>query len=304
MATSLSPTARMVNSIDADEPVASKTFSESIKYFQNIHKVLVEMTAYVNRAPGNALKFGNHTFTNKDINQYSKIYISQLGELKKVFNSRRRQKRNKNGETQAKKPYYVSEQIVDFYKSANLGPSDPEKPKSKLSKSISLITDKHIATAGILTSIMMCYIDNNSLNEGSNSGRFMPDDHMKECFSDCIYTLHGKNISKRKCREGTTPEKTKDIKEKVTQGKKSAFDRIKDRIDNSKGEKFYDEEKGLLFTTMMILGSYYRIPDALLTQEEKDVLKDEEVIGEAEELQNILGNITKHRNAKKLAKGK
>lgn len=301
MASATSPVSRAVHSFE-EGPVSSKKFSELIKYFQVTHKALMEMCALVNKLPANqSLKFDNHTFKSSDINTYSRIYIAQLGELKPIFN--RRNKRVHKGGEQLQKPFFLSDQIVDFYKDANLGPSDPDKPRSKLSKEIDLITKKHMATSGILTSLFTNYIEANDLkavdSEGKHTGRFLPDDRMLESFSDCIYTLHGKDISKRKCREGTVSDKVSDIQNKVLEGKKTAFERVKDRVDSRSDEPYYDKKRGLLYTVMMVFNNFYRIPGPLLTDKEREVLQDQENIDSCKELQEKLSKITEHRNAKK-----
>lgn len=301
MASALSPTTRAANSVE-DGPVSAKKFSELIKYFQQTHKALMEMSALVNKLPANqSLKFGSHTFRSSDINTYSRIYMAQLGDLKTIYS--RRKKRAHKGSSQLQQPFYLSDQIVDFYKNANLGLADPEKPRSKLSKEIELITEKHMATSGILTSLITNYIEANNLKavdeDGKPTGRFMPDDRMMDAFSDCIYTLHGKDISKRKCRDGTASEKVGDIKNKVSQGKKSAFDRVKERVDSRSDEPYYDKKKGLLYTTMMVFNNFYRIPGPLLSDEEKESLQDPENMEACKELQEKLSKITEHRNAHK-----
>jgi hypothetical protein len=299
MASATSPSTRLANSAD-EGPVSRKKFSELIKYFQQTHKAIVEMTALVNRVPANqSLKFGSHTFRSSDINAYSRIFMTQLGDLNKIYGSRKK-RTNKGNSKQLQSLFYVSDQLVDFYKSSKLGPADPEKPRSKLSNEIDLITDKHMATSGILTSLITNYIDANNLKavdkDGKPTGRFMPDDRMQDAFSDCIFTLHGKDISKRKCREGTAPEKATKIKQQVSEGKQSAFDRVRDRVDKRSEENFYDEKNGLLYTTMMIFNNFYRIPSALLTDAEREALLDEENIEASNRLQERLSKITKHRN--------
>ena len=304
MASAMSPSARLANAPEDEGPVSTKKFSELIKYFQVTHKALMEMCALVNKIPNNqSLKFANHTFKASDINTYSRIYMAQLGDLKQIYN--RRTKRPHKGGDQLQKPFFLSDQIVDFYKKANLGPADPERPKSKLSKEIELITKRHMATSGILTSLITNYIEANGLkavdDEGKPTGRFLPDEHMLECFSDCIYTLKGKDISKRKCREGTSTEKVAEIKKKVTDGKKSAFERVKNRFDtrSKEPEPYYDKERGLLYTTMMVFNNFYRIPGPLLTEDEKEALADQDNIDACKELQEKLSKITKHRNEQK-----
>ena len=301
MASATSPSVRMANSTAEDGPVSQKKFSELVKYFQQTHKAIVEMTALVNRVPSNqSLKFGNHNFRSSDVTAYSRIYMTQLGDLKKIYNSRKK-RTNKGNSTQLQSLFYVSDQLVDFYRDSKLGPSDPEKPRSKLSKEIDLLTDTHMATSGILTSLITNYIDANSLKSETITGRFMPDDRMKEAFSDCVYTLHGKNISKRSFRPDTTTDKTADVKEKISQGKKSAFERVKDRTDKRTKEPYYDVDEGLLYTTMMVFNNYYRIPNCLLSDKEKEELSDTDNIDASKVLQEKLSKITEHRNGRKKA---
>jgi len=301
----MSPVRRMV--LDSkDEPITKQKLVKLIKYFQVSHKAIVELTAQVNRLPMNeALKYKNRVFTRNNINNYSRIYTNQLEtDLKMAWDNRRRRPNKKGSNEQTKIPFYISDQMKEFYmNAAKLGPSDPEKPKSKLSKELELLFKNNMATSGILTSLLTNYISVNDLyiydKDGEKTGRFLPDENMKDSFSDCIPTLKGKNISSRKFREGTSLKKMDEIKQKFSDGKKSAFDRIKGlRVKNSKS-LYQDEDGGLVFTTMMKINNFFRIPEQILSDKEKESLSDAENIKKAEELQEKLCKITKHRNSKK-----
>ena len=299
MSSAISPTTRAAK--DNDDPLTQKSLSEIIKYYKEVHRVIVQMTAEVNRVPGGQIKYGHHEFKASDVNSYSRIFMSQLDDLKKIFNRKKKRRTNKNN-NQAKALFYVSDQLVDFYKNSKLGPADPDAPKSKLSKEIDLLTKHHMANSGILTSLITNYIEVNGLkvkpSEEGKAVRFRPDDRMLDAFSDCVYTLNGKNISKRKLREGTPDQKREEIKEKISQGKKSACERLQERVYKN-GECFYEEENGFLYSSMMAISAFYRVPDHLLTEDEKAALSKEDNKQAAEELQQKLSKITEHRKARK-----
>jgi hypothetical protein len=304
MASAQSPVTRLANDVSAG-PVSSKQYAEIINYFQQSHRAIVELTALVNRLPSNQrLKVGNHSFSTTDINAYSRVYVTQLGDLRKIHNNRKK-RTNKGNNTQLQSLFYVSDQIVDLYKKSNLGPVDPEKPRgAQLSDEITLLTEKRMATSGILTSLITNYIEANDLRSKTTNKRFVPDEHMIDSLSDCVYTLNGKSLAKRKFRPDTTQEKKDDINDKISEGKLSAFDRVKDRVtkrvskETGEHESFYDEKNGLLYTAMMIFNNYYRVPTCLLTDEEKESLSDEENVKASKVLQEKLSNITKHRKSR------
>jgi hypothetical protein len=297
MASAVSPTT-LASAKDA-EPKSTKEFAELIKYLQNAHRDLMKWRAHVARCPPNhPPRIGNIVMKRSDLNRYSQVFLTQLGDLKKVYGNRK--KRSTRTSTQLNSLFYVSDQLVDFYKDAKLGPSNPDQPrKGKLSNEISLLVDHRMATSGILTSLISRYIDANDLKSADNAGRFMPDKHMKDCLATTHYMLDGENFSKRKCQPGTSSEKEEKIREHIAQGKKSAFQKVDDRVDKRSGEAVYDKKKGLLYTTMMVFNNFYRVPTALLTEEEKQALSDPERIEEAKELQSKLTSITSWHNSNK-----
>lgn len=296
MSSALSPTTKAV-ARDA-EPVSQKEFAEHIKYFQATHKAIVTLTALVNRLPANqSLKIGSHTIRRSDVSKYSQTYVSQLADLRKIYAKRKR--RNAKGGSQLNSLFYVSDQLVDFYKNAKLGPANPDAPKKgKLASEISLLTEKHMATSGILTSLITRYIEANGLKSEAANGRFKPDDRMIDSFCDCIYTLNGKDISRRKIRPDTPADKAERVQANIKQGKLSAFDRVSDRTDKRSGEPVYDEDTGLLYTTMMVFNNFYRVPNCLLSDAEREQLSDADNIEEARALQERLTSITSwhHKN--------
>ena len=157
---------------------------------------------------------------------------------------------------------------------------------------IKILTEDHMSTSGILTSLISRYIEVNGLKTKESAGRFMPDDRMRTAFKTTKYILRGKDLSKRSIPDGTPDDKVKRIKESIKEGSKSAFDRVSDRVDRRTGKPVYDEDTGLLYTTMMVFNNFYRIPPQLLTSEERETLEEEDNIQASKELQDRLSKIT------------
>ena len=303
MASALSPTA-LAASKDSG-PLSSREIGEHIKYYQQAHKAIVRITALVNRLPSTqALKIGNHSIRRSDASKYSQAYVSQLGDLRKMF-GKRRAKRAFKDNNQLNSLFYVSDQLVSFYEGANLGPLDPESPKgSKLSNELELLTKHHMTTSSILTSLYSRYIDVNKLKDKGGkgkptSGRYLPDSRMKKSFSDTKYMLFGEDLSKRKIAPSARPEKILKIKDHISQSKKSAISKVSSRRDKKTDEPLYDPSTGLSYTTMMIFNNYYRVPTELLNEDERESLQDPDVIDLSKTLQQQLSTITEWNKKQK-----
>ena len=298
MASALSPTS--VAASRSDGPCSAKEFSEHVKYFQQTHKAIVRLTSELGKLPANqALKIpGGHTIKRSDVSKYSAAYVSQLGELRKIFSQRKRKTTRTN--SQLNSLFYVSDQLVAFYKGANLGPLHPSEPKGdKLKDHIDILTSKRMSTSGILTSLISRYIEANELKTPDSTGRFMPDSRMKTAFGTTKYVLRKEDLSKRKIPTDTPSEKRDRIKENISVGSKSAFDRVSGRVDRRSGKPVYDKDTGLLYTTMMVFNNFYRVPPQLLKEVEAEDLKDEDNIMAAKELQQKLSKITAYNHSKK-----
>ena len=298
MASALSPTSAATT--NPDGPLSAKQFSELVKYYQTTHKAIVRLTALVNKLPANqTLKIGDHTIKRKDVSEYSNAYVSQLGDLRKVFSKKKRKTTRTN--SQLNSLFYVSDQLVAFYKGANLGPSDPASSDSdSLSDHLDLLIQRRMSTSGILTSLISRYIEANSLKTPESAGRFQPDSRMKTAFKTTKYLLRKQDLGKRGILASDVPsDKVEKITTSIKAGSKSAFDRVSDRVDRRTGKPVYDRDTGLLYTTMMVFNNFFRVPPQLLTEEEIEELKDEDNISAARELQVTLSGITAYNNSRK-----
>jgi len=122
---------------------------------------------------------------------------------------------------------------------------------------------------------------------------------MKTAFGTTKYVLRKEDLSKRKLPTDTPSEKRDRIKESISEGAKSAFDRVSGRVDRRSGKPVYDKDTGLLYTTMMVFNNFYRVPPQLLSEEEAEELRDEDNIMAAKELQQKLSKITAYNHSKK-----
>jgi len=288
---SLGGTSPTTTSQETDGPVSNKDFGKYIKYFQDTHSIIRKWDHVLHNAPAAGVTImtpdGEKVMDKRSLARYSRDFVNQLGDLKKIYTNRKR-KRKTNQNSEFSSLFYVSDQIVAFYTKANLGPIDPESGDGELSSMVDIVTKNRMANSGILTSLFSRYISANNL--ATDEGRFAPDDRMKKAFNTTNFRMFSKDLSKRKCVAGTTPEKEADIKLKVSLGKKSAFDRAYEKI-NKRGDRMYEPEKGLLWTSMMTINSYYRIPSQILTDSEREALKEPENVQAAKDLQEITTHI-------------
>ena len=274
-------------------PVTNQEFARYIKYFQDTHKIIRKWDHALANSPSSGITIqtpdGDKVMDKRALSRYSSDYINQLGDLKKIYANRK--KKSSKSSNQFSSLFYISDQLAAFYTKANLGPIDPDSGDGKLADMIDIVTKKKMANAGILTSLFSRYISVNGL--ASDNGRFKPDERMKKAFATTNFRLNSKDFSRRKCAPGTPADKEEAVREKIAQGKKGALDRAQEKIDK-RGERMYEPKKGLLWTSMMTINSYFRIPNQLLTEEEREALKDPDNVQAAKELQEVITQIKNH----------
>ncbi len=292
-----SPTATAVKK---NEPVTSQEFGKHVDYFRDAIKATFNLQTEVYRhAPSYKIDIKSHEIGRKEINNFLKAILYQMNDLKKMFNTRRRKIPRNN--TQLNSLFYVSDQLVSFYEGADLGPSDPSVKKSKpLESALTLLTEKHMATSGILTSLFSRYVEHNGLksDKEDRKGRFMPDSRMKSALATTNPLLHGEDLTERELPSDIPSDKMEKINDVLKNGSKSAFQRVDGRESKRKpGEFVYDKKRGLMFLAIMIFNNYYRIKPEFLTEDEIEALKDEENIAMSKELQDTLSGITAYHKA-------
>ena len=288
-----SPTSAAVKK---NEPVSTQDFGKHVDYFKNAIKATFSLQAEIYRhEPGYVLDLKGVEVGRKKCNDFVKAILYQMNDLKKMFATRRRKIPRTN--TQLNKLFYVSDPLISMYEGSDLGPSDPSSKKSPplVDLIAPLLFEKRMATSGILTSIFSRYVDQNGLKSDNDDqkGRFKADSKMKNALSNTHYTLNGVDLSERELPADLPADKREKIEDNIRLGKKSAFARIDGRPSKrNPDEMVWDKKKGLMYLSIMIFNNYYRIPPALLTEEEEAALHDEENIELAKDLQRTLSEIT------------
>jgi hypothetical protein len=276
------------------EPLSSKEFAARIKYLERAAKSLVKITALVNKHDMNQpLRIRESVVIKRsDVPKYLDAFLYQLRDLRKIYNNRK--KRSSGKSNQLHSLFKISDQLRNFYKKANLGPIDLEKPRGKkLATMVKLVTEKGMATSGILTSLLSRYIEVNGLKSETTGGRFIPDSHMMESFATTHFLMDSEKLGKRKVNtQNVSAERIEKVRLDISEGKLSAFDRFQGRVDKKSGEPVYDKERGVAYTGTMVINNRYRIPACLLTEEEREELADTENLEESRELQRLLTSIT------------
>jgi hypothetical protein len=291
----------VVRASKQDKQLTQAEFNSMVDLMRDSIKAIIALdNERTKRGPNHKLDIKGHKIGKKDINNFWKALLYQMNSLKKFYANRKKNKSNRGPNNQLKTLHYVSDQWITFIEGADLGLVDPsDSDSAQLSDAISLITEKHMANAGILTSLLSRYIRHNELKrqvEGEAS-RYVPDSRMKSALSTSELRFFGEKIADRGYPETLDEQKVSKIEESIKFGKKSAFARISERVsgkDEETSVPVYDKKKGLLFTSMMMFNSLYRIPPELNTQEERDALVDEENVQMAAELSSILKNITRY----------
>ena len=293
MSLATSPT---TNAVEQQGVVTNQEFGRYIKYFQDGHKALMKWKEIVSNAPASGVTVdtdeGEKVMTRKAIARYSQDYVNQLNDLKKIF-ANRKKKSTRSSNHLHNSLFYVSDQLVAFYTKANLGPIDPETGKGKLADKLKILTEKRMATSGILTSLFTQYIRHNNLKK--ETGRISVDTRMKKAFATTNYRLNATDLSKRSI-SGVSDAEKQVLKDKLTDSKKSAFARL-DGCTDKRGLSIYDSKEGFLWTCMMKINNFYRVPKQLLSESEQAALTDPANFEEAKELQEILTHIKNHHKA-------
>lgn len=159
-------------------------------------------------------------------------------------------------------PFFVSDQIVEFYKNSGL----------VLPEYADVLLKYRMATSGIVTSLFSMYIREKGLMN-KEDGSFVIDDKMKKYFSDTRFVLNNNPLLRIRPDTDASKERIEIVQKRIDEGYKSVFELLKDRTDKKSGEPMYDEEKNTVkFLAMMFINNRYRIPNLLLSEKGKEEL--------------------------------
>jgi hypothetical protein len=268
----------------------NKQFGQLKKYFKESYEALHKLSSYTFACSNVGLTIdtdmGEEVLKMSDINIMYKILGEQMDDLHKIYCSK---KRNSGPvlNTRFKDLFYVTDQYVNFFRSAKLDVLELDGEQVDVSKEIDILTEKRMATTGMMVSLFPMYIRANSLKQG---GGYRLDDKLKELFKSTEVIFKGKNLSSKPI-PGTLPEpKQVLLKEKKKLAKLSVYE----RLGMGKEEK-YSPDTFFKYKTVASINQMFRCHDYQLTEEQRSELRNQDNIDSALETQTLLTAIKQYK---------
>lgn len=217
--------------------------------------------------------------------------------------------------------YLVTDQIVNFLSSVNLGRSvatlndlydrykdelktaTPELRRKILEEARSgdkkdnlrndiaqLVLDARFATSAIMTSLFSIYFKVNGLQnqEHPSFNSYTELEKYLGGSTDTKWRVNGK--VRERIPSSVTGKKKEELEEKLAKTNLSGI-RIASESRNTKGAPLLEPGKGIGFTATMVLFNRYRMPSGMLTKEEEETMRDPENVAAASDLHKELHTV-------------
>ncbi len=155
-----------------------KEFGEKLTELGKHHNNLMKLAASV-YALGKTqrLQYPNgKTVGRKELRSLSSQYVKELKNLKKNYVAHgKRKKRKRTAGTTAgfKNPILVTDNMREFFKTANLGPSDPANPASTPLNQVLAVGTNGITTRAIMTPLFNIYAHVNAMQKDPANKQFL-----------------------------------------------------------------------------------------------------------------------------------
>lgn len=299
MSSALSP---ITISVEKDEgPGTRKSIVNNGKYLSNAVRNLIFWTKKVYELPPNekARIDDNNYMDRKKLNQFEKALTTQILEFSKLCSKKKTKKSKNKNKNSGNKLCYVSDQLIELFQHSDLGRTlYDDEDSSDLKDELELLFTHRMATTPLLTSIFSRFIDVNNLKSKEHTSRFDSNNLIKKYLKDTVYMLDGTDLSDREVPHGTSKDKIEKIDKDVADSNKSVIQKLKKRK-NKKGESMYDDKKGFTYTSTMVIVNYFRIPNELLTDDEREKLEREEYIEEASKIKDVLSKFSEEKKREK-----
>ena len=279
-----------------------------------------------------------------ELNAYISKFSEQLKDLSKYFNSSKKRRVHRNPDNnsgdQLRAMFYISDQLVNFLREANLGEGNPnlidgEPNMSELGRReqgegsgrrpqefMDLILKGNMATSGILTSVLSLYTTVNQVQSITDGGRIKPDGLMMKYFNqnDTRYYLRGQDLTPNGVPANVKADKREKFEKNLSQVNLTVIQRIKMRDTDpaishvdKRGKQVIcykepvqgqqNDDYGMSYSMYMVLLNYFRIPNEILDAQAIAQLSDPEMIKQASELQAYIRQLTLwHKEVNKEAK--
>lgn len=207
----------------------------------------------------------------------------RLLSLKSDFKAKKAPKARAPG--QFTKPFYVSDQFRDFLSSVDIG---EEIKHAK--KDFKVVSKGGMVTPGLANSLVNAYQRRNGTKSGSV---YQYTKDMEKHFKSTDLILGGTRLTESNISTSTSPER----RQKLIVRLKEAGPSVKSRLE--KEGSFSDG--GYMPTCVVKIFNYFRIPNELLTQEQREALELPEHIEAVNRLSAISSGATRVANEAKLA---
>lgn len=194
-----------------------KDFGAKLDQITKHHNNLMKLAAQVySLGKTQRLQYPNgKTVGRKELRALSSQLNKEIKSLKKnyVAHGKRKKRTRKEGTTAGfKNPIVVSDNMKNFFASANLGPSDPRNPASApLAQQLAVGTNG-VTTRAIMTPLFNIYAHVNNMQQDPENKQFLTSTpEMDQYFQQTYANLAAKPQTYQKNRETGQPDLTKPI---------------------------------------------------------------------------------------------
>jgi hypothetical protein len=326
--------------------IDSAGFKRLVEDMRTHFKNLMKVSAMVYASPkGQKVPFPNGVQIGRsELNAYASEYSGQLKDLSKYFNSSKKRRVHRNPDNnsgdQLRAMFYISDQLVNFLREANLGEGNPNELEGQANMSelgrqqqpvnsdrrpqayMSLILDSSMATSGILTSVLSLYTTVNQVQSLADGGRIKPDHLMMKYFNqgNTRYYLRGTDMTPNGVPGNVKADKREKFEKNLSQVDMTVIQRIKMRDTDpaishvdKRGKQVIcykepvhgqqNDDYGMSYSMYMVLLNYFRIPNEILDPQAIAQLSNPDMIQQASELQAYIRQLTLwHKEVNKEAK--
>jgi len=133
------------------------------------------------------------TVGRKELRSLSSQFVKDLKSLKKNYTAhgkRRKRKRTPGTTAGFKNPILVTDNMREFFRVSNLGPSDPANPNSAPLNSVLAVGQNGVTTRAIMTPLFNIYAKVNDMQKDPNNRQFLTaTPQMNQYFSDTYRRL-------------------------------------------------------------------------------------------------------------------
>lgn len=315
--------------------IDSAGFKRQVEDLRTHFKNIMKVGAMVYASPkGQKVTYPNGMQVGRsELNAYASKFSEQLKDLSKYFNSSKKRRVHRNPDNnsgdQLRAMFYISDQLVNFLREANLGEGNPnvldgqpniselgrrEQPMNSDRRPqayMGLILDNSMATSGILTSVLSLYTTVNQVQSLADGGRIKPDSLMMKYFNqgNTRYYLHGTDMTPNNTPANVKADKREKFEKNLNQVDMTVIQRIKMRDTDptishvdKRGKQVVcykepvhgqqNDDYGMSYSMYMVLLNYFRIPNEILEPQLISELSDPARIEQASELQGYIRQLT------------